>query len=67
MNLTIARVHGVEKMCLRKRHKSNPPMTNRGVIYVTRTVVSDEGVAEVPLRLDRQDKYTEWTGCWSAL
>lgn len=67
MNLTIARVHGLEKMCLRKNSKPSYMATNRGVIYVTRTVISDEGMAEVPLRLDRQDKYTEWTGCWSAL
>lgn len=64
MNLYIARVHGVEKLTIRKKVHT---ATSRGQIYVTRTVVSSEGMAEVPLRLDRQDHYKEWTGCWSSL
>lgn len=64
MNLYIARVNGAEKLCIRKRVHT---ATNRGVVYVYRTIWSDEGVAEVPVRLDRQDQYKQWTGCWCAL
>lgn len=67
MNLYIAKVNGAEKLRV-----SNPTQLSislkRGDIYVIRTVVgSGNKLTEVPLRLDRQDHYKQWTGCWSAL
>jgi hypothetical protein len=64
MNLYIARVNGAEKLCIRKKVHT---ATSRGQIYVYRTIWSQEGVAEVAVRLDRQEHYKEWVGCWSAL
>jgi len=66
MNLYIARVHGVEKLRVTDRSSTTLPV-KRGVIYITRTVVNGNKLTEVPLKLDRQDRYREWSGCWSAL
>ena len=66
MNFIVARVHGVEKLRVTYKGSTTLPV-KRGVIYVTRTVVNGNKLTEVPLRLDRQDRYKEWTGCWSGL
>jgi hypothetical protein len=68
MNFIVARVHGVEKLRITDKNSHTLPV-KRGVVYVTRTVVNGNNnkLTEVPLRLDRQDRYKEWTGCWSGL
>jgi len=67
MNFIVARVHGVEKLRVTDRNSVSLPLT-RGHIYVYRTVVGDNNkLVQVPLKLDSQRSYKEWTGCWSAL
>lgn len=66
MNFYIAKVHGAEKIRATDRNTLSIPL-ERGKIYVTRTVVGNGKAVEVPLKLDRQKYYREWTGCWSAL
>lgn len=66
MNFYIAKVNGAEKLRVSNPTQLSIPL-KRGVIYVTRTVVGGGRWVEVPTRLDRQDQYKQWTGCWSAL
>lgn len=67
MNFIVARVHGVEKLRVTDRKCVSLPLT-RSHIYVYRTVVGDNNkLVQVPLKLDKQHSYKEWSGCWSAL
>jgi len=66
VNFYIAKVNGAEKLRTSQTEVLSLPLT-RGVIYVTRTVVGNGKAVEVPVRLDRQDHFKQWTGCWSAL
>ena len=66
MNFFIAKVHGAEKIRVRDKQTVSLPL-KRGLIYVTRTVVSGGKFHEIPVQLDRQDQYARWRGCWSAL
>jgi len=66
MNFTVARVHGLEKVRVDAKQDMSLPL-KRGTIYVYRTVVGSGKAVSVPIRLDRQDHYKEWSGCWCAL
>jgi len=67
MNFTVARVHGLEKVRVDTKQDMSLPL-KRGTIYVYRTVVGDNNkLVQVPLKLDKQHSYKEWSGCWSAL
>jgi hypothetical protein len=67
MNFTVARVHGLEKVRVDAKQDMSLPL-KRGTIYVYRTVVGDNNkLVQVPLKLDKQHSYKEWSGCWSAL